>query len=70
MNFNKDSLSPLEALQTAMKKEKAACDFYQLLSEKVDDTATKHMFEFLAKEEIKHQEIIQKLLDERFYQEN
>lgn len=43
-----------EALILAMKKEKAAFRLYMNLSEKVDDSNLKNLFQFIAQEEAKH----------------
>lgn len=43
-----------EILQFALAKEKASIQFYQVLSEKVTDSATQAIFRALVKEEQKH----------------
>ena len=52
--------TPGEALQTAMKREKAAHDFYLECANAVGDPGVKKLFEFLAREETKHFELIEK----------
>jgi len=52
--------TPGEALQLAMKREKAANDFYMKCASTVGDPGVKKLFEFLAREESKHFELIEK----------
>lgn len=68
MKFN-DDMSPLEALHIALENEKKSYEFYREAACKIQDTGTKKMFEFLAKEEVRHQQMIQDEMDKGFYRE-
>jgi len=52
--------TPGEALQLAMKREQAAHDFYMKCASVVGDPGVKKLFEFLAREETKHFDLIEK----------
>jgi rubrerythrin len=65
----KADLTPMEALQLAMEREKAAEDFYLKVAEKLSEESTRKMFEFLAGEERKHQNMIQDEIDKNFMKE-
>lgn len=68
MTFRPD-MTPLEALQLALKREVAAEDFYQRAADTLKDESASQMFQFLAKEEKKHQQIIQDEIDKNFLKE-
>ncbi len=63
------SMTPLEALQTAMKREIGAEEFYVKAAQSVEDESARKMFEFLAEEERKHQRRIQEEIDRHFLKE-
>lgn len=63
------SLTPLEALQLALKREEGAEQFYQETAQKLEDEGARKMFEFLAGEERKHQRMIQDEIDKNFLKE-
>jgi rubrerythrin len=56
-----EQTSPYEALQMALKQEREALELYRRAAEVVQDDAARQMFEFLVKEEEKHERL---LLDE------
>jgi len=62
-------MSPLEALQLALKREKASEEFYQSAVDNLKDESARRMFEFLVGEERKHQRIIQDEIDKNFMKE-
>jgi rubrerythrin len=61
--------SPAEAVRIALKQEIRARKFYEECSRLVNHPGAKKMFEFLAGEERKHEDLIQKELDNSFMQE-
>ncbi len=62
--------TPGEALQLAMKREKAANNFYLNAAAIVVDPGVKKLFEFLAHEETRHYELIEKEYDRFIAKEN
>ena len=54
------STTPGEALQLAMKREELANNFYLRCASVVDNPGVKKLFEFLAREETKHHDLIEK----------
>ena len=52
--------TPGVALQLAMKREQLAHDFYMQCANVVSDPGVKKLFIFLAREETKHHELIEK----------
>jgi rubrerythrin len=63
------SLTPLEALHLALKREEGAEQFYLETAGRLEDDAARKMFEFLAGEERKHQQMIQDEIDKNFLKE-
>ena len=63
------TLTPLETLQMALKREVAAEDFYTNAAQSVGEESARKMFEFLAREERKHQRLIQDEIDKNFLKE-
>ncbi len=63
------NLNHLEALHLALNREQAAEEFYTHAAQSVQDESARKMFEFLAKEERKHQRLIQDELDKNVMQE-
>jgi rubrerythrin len=61
--------SPAEAVRLALKQEIKARKFYEECAKVVNHPGAKKMFEFLAGEERKHEDLIQKELDRSFMQE-
>ena len=60
---------PLEAIKIAIRREREAYEFYKNHAELFDNDATREMFMFLAEEERKHEEKLQKELDENYLYE-
>jgi len=52
-----------DIVRAAVEAEKKGKDFYECLAGKVQETGIKDLFIDLAKEELKHQEIFQSILD-------
>jgi rubrerythrin len=61
--------SPAEAVRLALKQETKARKFYEECAQIVNHPGAKKMFEFLAGEERKHEDLIQRELDRSFMQE-
>jgi rubrerythrin len=64
-----DSTTPQEAVRLAIEREKNAKEFYTQAAKIARYPGTKQMFEFLAKEEIKHLKLLQAELDKDYMQE-
>ena len=62
-------LTPLEALQLALEREKGAEEFYLKVAGRLTEESSRKMFEFLAGEERKHQRMIQDEIDKNFLKE-
>jgi len=58
-----------DALIIAMKREKAAFEFYEALEEMADSEEMKQVFRFLAEEEAKHKLKLETIYDEYVYTE-
>ena len=63
------TMTPQEALQLALEREKDAEEFYLNTAKNLQDESSRKMFEFLAGEERKHQRIIQDEIDKNFMKE-
>ena len=61
--------SPAEAARMALKQEKRARRFYEECALVMTDPAARKMFEFLASEEKKHEDLIQGEIDRSFLAE-
>jgi rubrerythrin len=61
--------SPAEAARIALNQEMKARRFYEECARIMVHPAARKMFEFLAEEERKHEELIQKEIDTSFMQE-
>jgi rubrerythrin len=57
-----------DILLFAARREKAAHEFYQAMSELVDDALVKAVFEMLATEELRHKYTVEKTYEEVVYQ--
>ena len=64
-----ESTTPEEAIRVAMQREKAAHEFYSKAAKIAKYPGTKQMFEFLAKEEIRHRRILEEELNKDYYKE-
>jgi rubrerythrin len=60
---------PKEALEIAIKRERAAHQFYAAHAELFEDEATREMFLFLAEEEKQHEAKLQQELDDHYQYE-
>jgi rubrerythrin len=58
-----ENLRPEEAIQLAMERERRARDFYQQCAHTVRDPGVAKMFEFLAKEEVNHLNLLEREYD-------
>ncbi len=61
--------SPAEAARVALQQETKARKFYEDCARMVRHPGAKKMFEFLAAEERKHEDLIQREIDTSFMQE-
>jgi rubrerythrin len=61
---------PEEAVKIAMEREQKAKEFYQMCGGIVGDPGVKKMFEFLAKEEAKHYDLLEREYDRFIAGEN
>ncbi len=61
--------SPADAVRMALRQETKARKFYEECAKIVSHPGAKKMFEFLAGEERKHEDLIQKELDNSFMTE-
>ncbi len=61
--------SPSEAARIALRQEQRARKFYEDCARVMEHPAARKMFEFLANEEKKHEDLIQKEIDRHFLQE-
>jgi rubrerythrin len=68
LKVNQDT-SPAEAARIALNQEIKARKFYEECARIMKNPGAKKMFEFLAAEEQKHHDLIQKELDTSFMQE-
>ncbi len=64
-----DTTTPQEAVRLAIEREKTAHEFYAKAAKIAKYPGTKQMFEFLAKEENKHLQLLQAELDKDYMQE-
>jgi rubrerythrin len=65
-----ESTRPEEAVKLAMERERLAREFYLRCASIVVDPGVKKMFEFLAKEESRHFELLEKEYDRFIAGEN
>ena len=65
-----ESMRPEEAVKLAMERERTAQDFYLKCAAVVNDPGVKKMFEFLAREESKHFDLLEKEYDRFISGEN
>jgi len=64
-----DTTTPEEAIRIAIDREKGAHEFYTKAAKIAKNPGTKQMFEFLAKEEIKHRRMLEEELSKDYYKE-
>lgn len=58
-----------DVLLVAMKREESAHDFYASMTELVEEGQARSLFELLAKEELKHKQLVEKYYEEYIYKE-
>ena len=61
--------TPQEAIRMAIEREKGSHEFYKQAAAIANYPGTKQMFEFLAKEEIKHRRMLEEELNKDYYKE-
>lgn len=65
-----ENTKPEEAVRLAMEREKRASEFYLRCAQIAGDPGVKKMFEFLAREEIKHFDLLEKEYNRFFTGDN
>jgi len=61
--------TPQEAIRTAIEREKGSHEFYIQAAKITKYPGTKQMFESLAKEELKHRQILEEELNKDYLKE-
>jgi rubrerythrin len=61
--------TPEEAIRIAIEREKGSHEFYSQAASLAKYPGTKQMFEFLAKEELKHRRILEEELNKDYYKD-
>ncbi len=61
--------TPEEAIRIAIEREKGSHEFYTQAATIAKYPGTKQMFEFLAKEELKHRRILEEELNKDYYKD-
>ena len=64
-----DKTTPEEAIRMAIEREKGSFEFYTQAVKIAKYPGTRQMFEFLAKEEIKHRRMLEEELSKDYYKE-
>jgi rubrerythrin len=64
-----ETTTPQEAIRMAIEREKGALEFYTQAVKIARYPGTKQMFEFLAKEEMKHRRMLEEELNKDYYTE-
>ena len=64
-----DTTTPEEAIRMAIEREKGSHQFYSQAAKIAKYPGTKQMFEFLAKEELKHSRILEEELNKDYFKE-
>jgi rubrerythrin len=64
-----ETTTPQEAISIASERENAAHEFYSKAAKIAKYPGTKQMFESLAKEELKHRQILETELNRDYYRE-
>ena len=58
-----------DVLLVAIKREQSAHDFYKSMADLVEEGQARDLFELLAKEELKHKQMVEKYYEEYVYKE-
>ncbi len=61
--------TPDEAIRMAIEREKKAYEFYSRAAREAAYPGTRQMFESLAREELRHQRILEEELNRDYYKE-
>jgi rubrerythrin len=64
-----ETTTPQEAIRIAMEREKGSHEFYTQAAKIAKYPGTKQMFEYLAKEELKHRRILEAELNKDYMKE-
>jgi rubrerythrin len=64
-----DTTTPEEAIRMAIEREKGSHEFYSQAIKIAKNPGTRQMFEFLAKEEIKHRQMLEEELNKDYMKE-
>jgi rubrerythrin len=64
-----ETTTPQEAIRMAIEREKGSHAFYAQAAKIAHYPGTKQMFEFLAKEEMRHRRILEAELNKDYYKE-
>jgi len=64
-----ETTTPQEAIRIAIEREKGSREFYNLAAKISKYPGTRQMFEFLAKEELKHRRILEEELNKDYLKE-
>ena len=64
-----ETTTPQEAIRVAIERERAAHEFYSKAAKIAKYPGTKEMFESLAKEELRHQRMLEEELNKDYYRE-
>ncbi len=64
-----DTTTPEEAIRLAIEREKGSHEFYTQAIKIAKYPGTRQMFEFLAKEEIKHRRMLEEELNKDYMKE-
>ncbi len=64
-----ETTTPQEAIRIAIEREKGSHEFYNQAAKISKYRGTRQMFEFLAKEELKHRRILEEELNKDYLKE-
>jgi rubrerythrin len=64
-----ETTTPQEAIRIAMEREKGSHEFYTQAAKIAKYPGTKQMFEYLAKEELKHRRMLEAELNKDYMKE-
>ncbi len=60
----KDLKAKIEAVIIAIPRELEAYEYYMEMAERYEDESSKEMFVFLAKQELSHRDVLERILSE------
>ncbi len=64
-----ETTTPEEAIRVAIEREKGSHEYYKQAAKIAKYPGTRQMFEFLAKEELKHRRILEAELNKDYFKE-